>query len=131
LDRDNITVATDGEPLIEMERDSCVGCPFLRVHDFHYFYCRALGDQTKPDFSEVYNGHAKRIYRYPEPLPKCPYVVSPLSIKSEKIVETKGEEITCADCGKQRLVDGWHICGSKGFATLALLAHIYKEQNGG
>lgn len=28
---------------------SCKDCPMLRVFDFHYFYCRHLGDQTKPD----------------------------------------------------------------------------------
>lgn len=28
---------------------TCHGCPALRVHDFHYFYCRRLGDQSKPD----------------------------------------------------------------------------------
>lgn len=28
---------------------SCHGCPSLRVFDFHYFYCRRLGDQAKPD----------------------------------------------------------------------------------
>jgi hypothetical protein len=28
---------------------TCAGCPMLRVHDWHYFYCRHLGDQSKPD----------------------------------------------------------------------------------
>ena len=28
---------------------TCAGCPAFRVFDFHYFYCRRLGDQTKPD----------------------------------------------------------------------------------
>ena len=28
---------------------TCRGCSALRVSDFHYFYCRRLGDQTKPD----------------------------------------------------------------------------------
>jgi hypothetical protein len=51
-----------------------------------------------------------------------------MSEKRESTLETKGEEITCTGCGKQRLVDGWHICGSKGIATLSLLAQIYKEQ---
>lgn len=58
----------------EVKRDSCVGCPMLRVHDFHYFYCRALGDQSKQDYSDIYNGHAKRIYSAElKPLEGCPY----------------------------------------------------------
>lgn len=28
---------------------TCRGCPSLRVFDWHYHYCRFLGDQTKPD----------------------------------------------------------------------------------
>lgn len=28
---------------------TCRGCPALRVHDWHYFFCRRLGDQGKPD----------------------------------------------------------------------------------
>jgi hypothetical protein len=50
----------------------CVGCPFLRVHDFHYFYCRALGDQAKPDYSETGNGHARRLSGYPSRPKDCP-----------------------------------------------------------
>lgn len=28
---------------------TCSGCPALRVHDWHYFYCRRLGDRSKED----------------------------------------------------------------------------------
>lgn len=28
---------------------TCNGCPSFRVNDWHYFYCRFLGDQTMPD----------------------------------------------------------------------------------
>lgn len=35
--------------LPDREWSSCKGCPSLRVFDFHYFYCRLLGDQSKPD----------------------------------------------------------------------------------
>lgn len=45
--------------------------------------------------------------------------------------DAKGEGIICGRCGKPRIVDGWHICGSEGMATLALLAEIHKEQSGG
>lgn len=28
---------------------TCRGCPKFRVHDWHYYYCRHLGDQSQPD----------------------------------------------------------------------------------
>lgn len=28
---------------------TCKGCPAFRVFDWHYFYCRHLGDQSQPD----------------------------------------------------------------------------------
>jgi hypothetical protein len=28
---------------------TCHGCPALRVFDFHYFYCRYLGNHDHPD----------------------------------------------------------------------------------
>jgi hypothetical protein len=33
----------------EHQWTTCRGCPSLRVFDFHYFFCRRLGDQTRPD----------------------------------------------------------------------------------
>lgn len=47
---------------------TCRGCPALRVHDFHYFYCRHLGDQSKPD---AWNAGWKRLgdTAYPEETP--------------------------------------------------------------
>ena len=44
---------------------SCVGCKWLRVHDFHYFYCRDLGDKTQPDYTSVYTGGMRRLWNYP------------------------------------------------------------------
>lgn len=42
----------------------CQGCPAFRVHDWHYFYCRHLGDQTKPDaWSEGWKRLATPIYK--------------------------------------------------------------------
>jgi hypothetical protein len=35
--------------LPEHQWTTCNGCPAFRVFDWHYFYCRHLGDQTKPD----------------------------------------------------------------------------------
>lgn len=37
---------------------TCSGCSALRVFDWHYFYCRHLGDQSKPD---EWNAGWKRI----------------------------------------------------------------------
>ena len=37
---------------------TCQGCPSFRVFDWHYFYCRHLGDQTKPD---AWNAGWKRV----------------------------------------------------------------------
>lgn len=37
---------------------TCNGCPAFRVFDFHYFYCRRLGDQSKPD---AWNAGWKRL----------------------------------------------------------------------
>jgi hypothetical protein len=43
---------------------SCANCDFRRVHDWHYFYCRDLGDQSKPDLNP-YNGGLRRNWSYP------------------------------------------------------------------
>jgi hypothetical protein len=37
---------------------TCRGCPAFRVFDWHYFYCRHLGDQSQPD---AWNAGWKRI----------------------------------------------------------------------
>jgi hypothetical protein len=51
----------------------CYGCPNLRVHDFHYWYCRALGDQSKPDF-DPYNGGQQRIDPNDPQKNRCPFL---------------------------------------------------------
>lgn len=50
---------------------SCAGCKWLRVHDFHYFYCRDLGDKQQPDYTSVYSGGMKRVLSYPDPDKEC------------------------------------------------------------
>lgn len=55
---------------------SCRGCTWLRVHDGHYFYCRDLGDKTKPDFTGPYNGGMKRLHSYPRPDADCRFIPS-------------------------------------------------------
>lgn len=35
--------------LPEHQWTMCRGCPSFRVFDWHYHYCRHLGDQAKPD----------------------------------------------------------------------------------
>lgn len=56
----------------------CHDCRHLRVHDFHYWYCRVLGDQTKPDKGDDpwdwwYNGGAKRLWSGAYPDAECPF----------------------------------------------------------
>ncbi len=48
---------------------TCRGCPSLRVVDWHYFYCRHLGDQSQPDewsagWSRLWGG---RVYKETAP----------------------------------------------------------------
>jgi hypothetical protein len=50
---------------------SCHGCKWLRVHDFHYFYCRDLGDKSQPDYKSVYTGGMVRLWGYPKPNNEC------------------------------------------------------------
>jgi hypothetical protein len=53
---------------------SCRGCKWLRVQDFHYFYCRDLGDQTKPDVSTYEGGGQQRLWSYPHPNKECRFL---------------------------------------------------------
>ena len=50
---------------------SCRGCSSVRVHDYHYFYCRSLGEQEKPD--RAYTGGWYRLYGYAQTPINCPY----------------------------------------------------------
>jgi hypothetical protein len=52
---------------------SCRGCPWVRVHDFHYMYCRDLGDKSKPDFTSVYDGGMLRLWNWPHPDKNCKF----------------------------------------------------------
>lgn len=46
--------------LPEYDWVTCYGCPMLRVFDWHYFYCRELGDKSFPD---EWNRGWHRLYR--------------------------------------------------------------------
>ena len=50
---------------------SCVSCIWARVHDYHYFYCRDLGDRSQPDYTSMYTGGMKRLHNWPHPDPSC------------------------------------------------------------
>ena len=58
---------------------TCHGCMWLRVHDFHYFYCRDLGDKAQPDWTSVYSGGMKRLHGYPRPDKECRFSPPPTS----------------------------------------------------
>lgn len=52
---------------------SCRGCKYRRIHDYHYFYCRDLGDQSKADM-DPYNGGLARLWGYPHPNKECRFL---------------------------------------------------------
>ena len=70
VDREGPALTNEGANL-DYEYSSCYGCKWLRVHDFHYFYCRDLGDKSKPDYTSVYSGGMERIHSYPHPHKDC------------------------------------------------------------
>lgn len=52
----------------------CHGCRHLYAHDFHYWYCRALGDQSKPNDGDWWrSGWAKRLWNGAYPDDACPF----------------------------------------------------------
>jgi hypothetical protein len=74
LTREGPTLTNENGAL-DYQYPSCRGCKWLRVHDWHYFYCRDLGDKSKPDYTSVYSGGMRRIFTYPRPLPECRFQI--------------------------------------------------------
>jgi len=63
----------------------CRGCVHLRVRDAHYFYCRAQGDQAKPDWQSGdwdwwFKGGCKRLGSGPRPDAGCPFLPEGVSL---------------------------------------------------
>lgn len=75
-------VLTDHNGELDAPLPSCQGyqdgktysCKHLRIHDYHYFFCRELGDKSKPDL-DPYKGGLERIWNGPSPPHlDCPFV---------------------------------------------------------
>lgn len=86
---------TDERGELSYEYLSCRTCNWLRINDGHYFYCRDLGDKSKPDFTSVYSGGMKRLHNFPRPDSACRLLdgVDPEAIRpkaqSTQTTETK------------------------------------------
>jgi hypothetical protein len=65
---------TDHDGQIPAPHLVCWGCKHLRLHDWSYFYCRALGDQGLPEDQYWWtSGATKRNDAGPSPHPDCPF----------------------------------------------------------
>jgi hypothetical protein len=67
MDRSGVPPGDDGANF-----RTCVGCEHLRVHDWHYFYCRDLGKKEIPeDWKWWFSGAVVRIWTHPTPHKSC------------------------------------------------------------
>lgn len=65
---------TDERGELSYQYLSCAKCKWLRINDYHYFYCRDLGNKDLPDFTSVYTSGMKRLYCYPRPDRACAFL---------------------------------------------------------
>jgi hypothetical protein len=77
---------TDENGALDQLYLTCHGCKWLRVHDFHYFYCRDLGDKSQPDYSSVYTGGMKRLSGYPKVDAECRFAAAAESANENSAV---------------------------------------------
>jgi len=56
----------------EPTKPTCIGCEHVRVHDWHYFYCRDIGNKSLPeDWTWWFSGATVRVWSYPKPHKYC------------------------------------------------------------
>lgn len=68
-------ILTDENGELDKSYLTCRGCKWFRVHDWHYYFCRDLGDKTKED--RPYSGGGwRQLHRAPHPDPACRFLAS-------------------------------------------------------